>query len=113
MVGVGVSLGAKPAGRPEGTLHRYPLGPLTQPESRCLTTTNVIEPPHSGAPLRPCRVTHWKNDAIVLRWAATAFLEAEKHFRRITGYEDPRQLAATFDGAPRGRIRVTTKGQAA
>ncbi len=50
---------------------------------------------------------------MVLRWAATAFLEAEKRSRRIMGYQDLWQLAAYLDGAPKENIEVKTNGQAA
>jgi hypothetical protein len=33
-------------------------------------------------------VTHWQHGQMVLRWAAAAHLETEKHFRRIMGYRD-------------------------
>ena len=81
--------------------------------SRCLTTTNLVESPHSGVRLRTRRVTRWKDGAMGLRWAATAFLEAERRFRRIMGYQDLWQLAAYLDGAPKENIQVKTKGQAA
>ena len=86
---------------------------LSSSLSRCLTTTNRIESPHSGVRLRTRRVTRWKDGAMVLRWAATAFLEAEKRFRRIMGYQDLWQLAAYLDDAPKENIEVKTKGQAA
>jgi len=92
------------------TVNRLGLSPRL---SRCLTTTNLVESPHSGVRLRTRRVTRWKDGAMVLRWAATAFLEAEKRFRRIMGYQDLWQLAAYLDGAPKENIEVRTKEQAA
>jgi len=55
---------------------------------RCLGTTNLIENPHSAARRRTSRVTNWKDGQMVLRWAASAFLDAEKNFRRIMGFKD-------------------------
>ena len=55
---------------------------------RCLGTTNLIENPHSAARRRTGRVTNSQDGGMVLRWAASAFLDAEKNFRRIMGYKD-------------------------
>jgi putative transposase len=67
------------------TINRLGLPPTLR---RCLATTNLIESPHSGVRLRTHRVTNWKRGSMVLRWAATAYLETEQHFRRIIGYRD-------------------------
>ena len=53
----------------------------------CLTTTNIIDSTHSGIRQRTRRVTNWKNGEMALRWSAVAFVETEKNYRRITGYE--------------------------
>jgi transposase-like protein len=55
---------------------------------RCLGTTNLIENPHSAARRRVGRVTNWQDGKMVLRWAASAFLDAEKNFRKIMGFKD-------------------------
>jgi hypothetical protein len=55
---------------------------------RCLGTTNLIENPHSAARRRTNRVTNWQDGGMVLRWAASAFLDAENNFRRIMGFKD-------------------------
>lgn len=55
---------------------------------RCLGTTNLIENPHSAVRRRSGRVCNWKNGRMVMRWAGTAFLDAEKNFRRIMGFKD-------------------------
>ena len=34
------------------------------------------------------RVSRWQNGAMVLRWAASALLNAEKKFRRVTGHSE-------------------------
>lgn len=55
--------------------------------ARCLSTTNIIESPHSGVRMRTRRVSNWRDGSMVLRWAASAFMETEKHFKRIGGYK--------------------------
>ena len=61
---------------------------LSQDLRRCLGTTNLIENPHSAARRRVGRVTNWQDGKMVLRWAASAFLKAEKNFRKIMGFKD-------------------------
>ena len=67
------------------TVNRLGLSPSLR---RCLCSTNVIESPHSGVRMRTRRVSRWRDGAMVLRWAAAAFLDTEKQFRRIMGYRD-------------------------
>lgn len=55
--------------------------------SRCLVSTNLIESPNAGVRMRTRRVTRWQDGAMVLRWAASAFLATEKQFRRVCGYQ--------------------------
>ena len=55
---------------------------------RCLSTTNLIESPNSGVRRMTGRVSRWKDGRMALRWAASAFLEAEQRFRRIMGHRD-------------------------
>jgi hypothetical protein len=44
---------------------------------------------------RTCRnVKRWRGGSMVVRWAATALMEAETKFRRIRGYRDMPQLEA-------------------
>ncbi len=73
------------------TLNRLELSPSLR---LCLGTTNIIESPHSGVRLRTGRVSRWRGGRMVLRWVASAFLETEKHFRRIQGYRDLWMLKA-------------------
>ena len=63
----------------------------------CLTTTNIIDSTHSGIRQRTRRVTNWKNGEMALRWSAVAFVETEKHYRRVTGYEHLWMLKAHLD----------------
>ena len=61
------------------------------------TTTNIIDSTHSGIRQRTRRVTNWKNGEMALRWSAVAFVETEKNYRRITGYEHLWMLKAHLD----------------
>jgi transposase-like protein len=76
------------------TLTLLQLG-ITGALYRTLRTTNAIE--NLQGTIR--RVTHnvrrWRNGSMVIRWVATALLEAEGRFHRIKGVADmPRFLAA-------------------
>jgi len=64
---------------------------------RCLATTNLIESPGAGVRLRTRRVCRWKDGAMVLRWAASAYLATEKRFRRIMGHEQLWMLKSYLD----------------
>ena len=70
---------------------------LPGPLRRCLATTNLIESPGSGVRLRTRRVCRWRDGVMVLRWAASAYLATEKHFRRIMGFEQLWMLQAYLD----------------
>ena len=88
----------------EGMEEMFTLNHLGLPPTltRCLATTNIIESPNGGVRRRTGRVSRWKNGKMVLRWAASAFLSAEKNFRRIMGYKDLWILEAVL-----GRSTVT------
>jgi len=62
-----------------------------------LVTTNVIDATHSGARQRTRRVTHWQSGSMALRWAAAAFVETEKNYRRIMGHKQLWMLKAHLD----------------
>jgi len=64
---------------------------------RCLCTTNIIESPHSGVRMRTQQVNNWNGGRMVLRWATAAFLETEKHFKRIGGYKQLWMLKSYLD----------------
>ena len=74
----------------EGMEEMFTLNRLGLPPSltRCLATTNIIESPNSSVRRGTGRVSRWRDGKMVLRWAASAFLEAEKNFRRIMGYKE-------------------------
>lgn len=75
------------------TVNRLGLSPSLM---RCLSSTNVIESPHSGVRLRTRRICRWRDGQMVLRWAAAAFLITEKNFRKIQGYRDLWMLKAVL-----------------
>jgi putative transposase len=52
---------------------------------RVLSNTNVIENCFAQVSHRTGRVKQWQSPQMILRWAATTLLWAEKHFRRIKG----------------------------
>jgi putative transposase len=76
------------------TINRLGLPPRLR---KCLGTTNLIDSTHSGARQKTRRVTNWKNGAMALRWAAAAFVETEKNYRRIIGYDQLWMLKAHLD----------------
>lgn len=76
------------------TINRLGLPPKLR---RCLGTTNIVESPTSGVRLRTRRVTNWKSGKMVLRWAAAAYLETEKSFRKIIGYQELWTLKAALN----------------
>lgn len=88
----------------EGMGEMFTLNHLGLPPTltRCLATTNIIESPNGGVRRRTRRVSRWRDGKMVLRWAASAFLSAEKNFRRIMGYKDLWVLETAL-----GRSRVT------
>jgi putative transposase len=92
----------------EGMEECFTINRLEVPFSlhRCLATTNLIESSQSGVRMRTRRVCRWRA-GMPARWVAAAFLETEKHFRRIMGYKDLWALKAILRGEA-----VKTKQQA-
>ena len=80
----------------EGLKEMFTLQRLKIPASlhKCLATTNLIESPHSGVRKRTRNVCRWRDADMAERWAASAWLLTEKHFRRIDGHQDLWTLAA-------------------
>jgi putative transposase len=73
----------------EGLHEMFTLNRLDLPASlcRCLATTNLIDSSHSGIREKTHRISHWQNEAMALRWAATSLLATAGKFRRIMGYQ--------------------------
>jgi len=83
----------------EGLTEMFTINRLGLPAAlrRCLGTTNLIDSTHSGARQKTRRVTNWKNGEMALRWAAGAFIETEKSYRKILGYQHLWVLKAHLD----------------
>lgn len=79
----------------EGMAEMFTLQRLKLPPSlyKCLATTNVIESPQSGVSRRTANVTFWRDQDMVERWVASAWLLTEQHFRKIDGHRDLWALA--------------------
>lgn len=80
----------------EGMKEMFTLQRLKIPAGlhKCLATTNLIESPHSGVRKRTRNVCRWRDADMAERWAASAWLLTEKHFRRIDGHQKLWTLAA-------------------
>ena len=75
-------------------------------------STNLIESAFSQGVSVMNNVKRWRNSSQIQRWTATALLEAEKKFRKITGYESISVLVAALDEEYRRRT-LDTKQSAA
>jgi putative transposase len=65
--------------------------------TRSLRSTNPIENLNGTMKHLARRVKRWRGGTMVLRWAVTGILEAEKRFRRIKGYRDLPALSIALD----------------
>jgi len=61
---------------------------LTPALIRCLSTTNIVENPNGTLRVITRRVSRWRDRDMIERWAALAYLEAERRFRKIQGHRD-------------------------
>jgi transposase-like protein len=68
------------------------------PESleRTLSTTNAIENLIGSVRNLGRRVRRWRDATMIVRWAATAAIEAAKHFRRLRGHAGMNKLVAAL-----------------
>jgi transposase-like protein len=82
----------------EGIKEMFTLQRLKIPNSlhKCLATTNLIESPHSGVRKRTRNVCRWRDADMAERWAASAWLLTEKHFRKVIGHENLWTLAVNL-----------------
>jgi hypothetical protein len=69
----------------------------------------VIENPAGGVRGRTRRVSRWRDQTMVLRWSAAAFLECEKRFRRIMGHRDLWMLEQALDALAQQHGLATAK----
>ena len=83
----------------EGLAETFTINRLQLPGAlrRCLATTNLLDSTHSGVRQRTRRVTNWQHGQMALRWAAAAFVETEKRYRRIMGHAQLWMLKAHLD----------------
>jgi transposase-like protein len=86
----------------EGVKDMFTLQRLNVPPSlwKCLATTNLIESPQSGVRKRTMKITRWRDQAMAERWAASAWLVTEKHFRKLDGHRDLWALANILGRSP-------------
>jgi hypothetical protein len=84
----------------EGLEECFTINQLDIPRSlhRCLPTSNIVDNPHSGVRDRTRRVCR-RRPGMPARWSAAAFLEIEKSFRKIMGFQDLSALKAILDGS--------------
>ena len=61
---------------------------LTPALIRCLATTNIVENPNGTLRVITRRVSRWRDRDMIERWAALAYMEAERRFRKIQGHRD-------------------------
>jgi len=89
------------------TVNRLKLTPALM---RCLSTTNIIENPNGAVRRVTGRICRWRDPQMVLRWMASAYLEAEKGFRRIQGFRDLWVLSTALGRArPTNKVDLNTK----
>lgn len=99
----------------EETLTVMRLG-LPENLERVLSSTNLIENLFSRVREVARRVKRWQGGVMILRWTAAGVLEAERHFRKITGYRALPKLAAALgahDAAINHRRQVENGRRAA
>lgn len=82
------------------TLHLLGLPDLLR---ESLSTTNLIESTFSFAESIMHNVKRWRNPLQRLRWCSTAFLRAEKQFRRVRGYKSMGVLVSAVEREVRRR----------
>lgn len=69
------------------TLNRLGLDP-SKALLKTLRSTNIIENLNGALKRTTRNVKRWRSGSMVLRWAVTALMEAEKNFRRVRGYRE-------------------------
>jgi putative transposase len=77
-----------------------------------LCTASIIENPNGAVRRVTDRIWRWRDHQMVLRWMASAYLEAEKCFRRIQGYRDLRVLSTAL-GRELSTIKADLNSEAA
>jgi transposase-like protein len=80
----------------EETLTVQRLG-ITGRLYRTLRSTNVIENLNGSVTHYQRNVKHWRDGAMVMRWAGAALREAQAHFNRVHGHRDLKRLETALD----------------
>jgi len=70
---------------------------INQTLARTFSSTNMIESCFSQVETITARVKHWRDGAMVVRWAAAALLFAERRFRRINGVKQLKALLESLE----------------
>lgn len=70
---------------------------------KSFSTTNLIESTFSFAETIMHNVKRWRSPMQRLRWCSTAFLRAEKQFRRVRGYKSMQVLVSALEYEVRKR----------
>jgi putative transposase len=91
----------------EGMAEMFTLQRLKLPPSlyKCLATTNLIESPQSGVARRTHNVKYWRDQGMVGRRVASAWLLTESRCRKISGHRDLWALATILGRKPRLKSR--------
>ena len=64
---------------------------------RTLSTTNAIENLVGSVRNLGARVKRWRNGRMIVRWTATALIEAQKHFHRVRDHQGLKILVAALN----------------
>jgi putative transposase len=83
---------------------------------RVLSSTNLIENLFSRVREVARRVKRWQGGMMILRWTAAGVLEAERHLRKVAGFQSIPKLSAALrahDAAINRRRGVDNRQQAA
>jgi len=89
----------------EESVHDPPAGATAEPAS-LPGDDHLIESPQSGVRKRTGNVCRWREEGMVMRWVAGAYLLTEKNFHKIAGYEQLWTLAGALG---RSKKSVTRK----
>lgn len=80
----------------EETLTVHRLG-IVGELRKTLSNTNFVESPFAVVKHVKRRVKRWRNSPQIMRWTATALLEAEKRFKRVKGFRQLKDLAKKLE----------------
>ena len=86
------------------TVHQLKLPDILR---KHFSSTNLIESAFSQGVSVMQNVKRWTNSSQIQRWTATALLEAEKKFRKITGFKSMSVLVVALDEEYRRRTLDT------